>query len=96
MVLSVKGGKLTPAYVRELLGTVTTPGGGTMGGFICQEEPTKGMASAAKDAGRWEYNGREYDRVQIRTVGDLLAKRGFETPVPVQPLDWERQGRLPF
>jgi DNA methylase len=39
MVLSVKGGKLTPGYVRELVGTVTTPGGGTMGGFICLEEP---------------------------------------------------------
>ena len=39
MVLSVKGGKLTPAYVRELVGTVTTPGCGTMGGFICLEEP---------------------------------------------------------
>lgn len=96
MVLSVKGGKLTPAYVRELVGTVTTPGGGTMGGFICLESPTKGMVEAARSAGRWEYHGQNYDRVQIRTVGDLLAKRGFQTPAPVQPLDWERQGRLPF
>lgn len=96
MVLSVKGGKLTPAYVRELVGTVTTPGGGTMGGFICLEPPTKGMAQAASDAGGWEFNGRRYQRVQIRTVEDLLGRRGFEMPAPVQPLDWERQGRLPF
>ena len=96
MVLSVKGGKLTPAYVRELVGTVTTPGGGTLGGFICLEPPTKGMAEAARDAGRWEYSGRQYERVQIRTIAELLAKRGFETPAPVQTLDWERQGRLPF
>jgi hypothetical protein len=54
------------------------------------------MSEAARSAGKWLYNGREYDRVQIRTVGDLLAKRGFETPAAVQPLDWERQGRLPF
>ena len=54
------------------------------------------MSEAARSAGKWLYNGREYDRVQIRTVGDLLAKRGFETPAAVQTLDWERQGRLPF
>ena len=47
-------------------------------------------------AGEWEHGGRRYERVQIRTVTELLAKRGFETPAPVQPLDWERQGRLPF
>ena len=96
VVLSVKGGKLSPAYVRELVGTVTTPGGGSLGGFICLEPPTKGMAEAAREAGKWAYNGREYQRVQIRTVEDLLAKRGFEMPAAVQTLDWDRQGRLPF
>ena len=96
MVISVKGGKLAPTYVRDLIGTVTVPGGGTLGGFICLEEPSKGMLQAAGSAGKWEYNGRQYERVQIRSVADLLAHRGFETPAPVQPLDWERQGRLPF
>ncbi len=56
----------------------------------------KGVMQAAGSAGRWEYNERQYERVQIRTIGDLLAKRWFDTPAPVQPLDWERRGRLPF
>jgi hypothetical protein len=50
------------------------------------------MNEAAQGTGRREANGG----LQIRTVEDLLAKRAFETPVPVQPLDWEWQGRLPF
>jgi DNA modification methylase len=96
MVLSVKGGKLTPAYVRELIGTVSTPGGGSLGGFICLDEPTDGMTKAAKAHGTWSYDGRDYPRIQIRTISDLLQKRGFDMPTRVETLDWERQGRLPF
>jgi hypothetical protein len=65
------------------------------GALICLEEPTKGMVEAARSAGKWDYNGRRYHRLQIRTIGDLLAKRGFEPPAPVQPLNWE-PGRLPL
>jgi DNA modification methylase len=97
MVLSVKGGKLSPSYVRELYGTIGAPTGGTLGGFICLDEKvTQGMKEAARNAGKWTYDEWEYDRVQIRTIADLLAKRGFDTPGRVEPLDWERQGRLPF
>ena len=98
MVVPVKGGKLAPTYVRDLIGTVTVPGGGTLGGFICLEDPIKGMRQTAGSAGQWEYNGRLYDRVQIRTIGDLLAKRGFEdtSTCAAARLRAERQGRLPF
>lgn len=88
MVLSVKGGKLTPAYVRELRGVYERENDCEMGGFICLQEPTKGMISEAAAAGIYNYRGTDYHRLQVRTVEDLLAGRGFDTPSQVQTLDW--------
>lgn len=96
MVLSVKGGKLTPAYVRELAGTLNDDEGSALAGFICLNAPTKGMWQAASKAGLWEHLGHSYHRLQIRTIGDLLNKKAFDTPSRVETLDWERQSKLPF
>lgn len=96
MVISVKGGKLTPAYVRELRGVLDREGDSDLAGFICLQEPTKGMLQEAATAGMYEYRGHDYPRIQIRTVDDLLQGRGFATPSRVQTLNWEKQTVLPL
>lgn len=94
MVLSVKGGKLTPAYVRELRGVIERDDGTEIGGFICLEKPTKGMISEAASAGTYTYLGKEYPRLQIHTVDDLLQGKGFNTPSQVQTMNWIKQLQL--
>ena len=96
MVLSVKGGKLTPAFMRELRGTMEREHDSEMGGLICLQDPTKGMLKDVADAGVWDYLGRDYHRLQIRTVGELLEGKGFDTPSRVQTLDWTKQVPLPI
>jgi DNA modification methylase len=95
MVLSVKGGHITPANVRELRGVLGREDA-ELAGFICMEKPTRGMLQEAADAGMYTYLGRSYPRLQIRTVHELLEKQSFETPSRAQALDWERQGVLPL
>lgn len=62
-----------------------------MSGFICLAPITPGMKTAAADAGMFKYLGKDYERVQLRTVEDLLAGRGFDTPSKVQTLGWATQ-----
>lgn len=96
MVISVKGGHLSPAYVRELRGVLEREPDSILGGFICLESPTKGMVQEASGAGMYNYLGRPYPRLQIRTVADLLAGRSFETPSRVEMLAWEKQQVMPL
>lgn len=96
MVLSVKGGKLTPAFVRELRGVLAREPDSQMAGFICLAAPTKGMYWEVAKAGVTNYLGKDYERLQIRTVEDLLAGKGFDTPSKVQTLGWTKQIVMPI
>ncbi len=96
MVLSVKGGKLAPAYMRELHGVMEREESALMGGMICLQPPTKGMISEAASAGTITYHGKEYPKLQIRTIEELLAGKGFDTPSQVQTLNWIKQIPLPL
>jgi hypothetical protein len=97
MVLSVKGGRaLTPAFVQDLRGTMENEEGSEMGGFICLGQPTKGMRDVEAQAGMWDYLGKDYHRLQIRTVEDLLGGRGFDTLSRVETMDWTKQVPLPI
>jgi len=94
MVLSVKGGHITPAFMRELRGTLEA-GGTEMAGFLCLDEPTPGMKNEAAKAGMFTYDGEKYPRMQIRTVKELLAGHPFDTPSKVRTLGREeRQTKL--
>ena len=97
MVLSVKGGHVAPAFVRELRGTLEADGT-EMAGFLCLDEPTKGMTNEAAKAGMFSYEGEKYPRIQIRTVKQLLEGYSFDTPAKVSTLGWEkaRQTSLPL
>ena len=95
MVISVKGGHIKPADVRELHGVLARDTNSILAGFICLEKPTKGMIQESASAGIFEYRGKSYDRIQIRSITDLLAGRGFNTPSQVQTMDRSRQAELP-
>ena len=93
MVLSVKGGGLQPAHIRELRGVLEREDS-VLAGFIVLSTPTQIMITEAARAGRWECEGKNYDRIQIRTIKQLLDGIAFNTPTQVQTLNWERQLRL--
>lgn len=96
MVISVKGGKLSPAFMRELRGVLEREEDSMMGGMICLQEPTRGMLEEAAKAGRYDYLGTGYDRLQIRTIRELLDGRAFATPSKIETLSWEKQVALPL
>jgi hypothetical protein len=96
MVVSVKGGKLAPAFMRELRGTLERDNDTEQGGLIRRRPPTKGMLDEAAKAGMYRHGEKEYHRLQIRTIEELLAGKAFDTPSSVRPLDWSKQMALPL
>jgi len=81
MVLSVKGGKVRPTDVRDLVGVLSGENDTEMAGFLSIQEPSKAMKEAAAKAGQYTYNEVTYDRVQFLTVKQILEeKREFHTP----------------
>jgi DNA modification methylase len=97
MVLSVKGGKLSPAFMRELRGTFEREQSDTkMGGLICLQQPTKGMREEAASAGIYTVLGKDYDKLQIRTIQELFDGKGFDTPSRVETLGWQNQIVMPI
>lgn len=85
MVLSVKGGKLRPTDVRDLVGVLAHENDTEMAGFLSLQEPSKAMREAAAKAGQFTYGGEKYDRVQFLTVKEVLEeKREFHTPTKLR------------
>jgi hypothetical protein len=86
-VVSVKGGKqLNPAMVRDLRGTVESQRA-EMGALVTLEPATRGMVEEARRSGTYQHptTGRTYPRIQIATVGDLLAGKGLDMPTAFLP-----------
>jgi hypothetical protein len=96
MALEVKGGKLKPEHTRALLGVLARDPDAMLAGLICLETPTPGMLRDVADAGMVTYQGRNYPKLQIRTVAQLLDGRNFETPTVIQTMERERQTILPL
>lgn len=97
MVISVKGGNLKPADVRDLRGVLERESSSVLAGFLSINEPTKGMLSEAAKAGTYDYNGFHYPRIQFLTVREILEeKRLFSTPSLVRSRGKSRQASLPF
>lgn len=85
MVVQVKGGRVAPAQIRDLAGVVERERA-ALGLFIALEDPTREMQTAAA-AGGFYYSDlwqRDFPKLQIRTIGELLAGNGFDLP-PRQP-----------
>lgn len=96
MVLSVKGGgNPTPVWMRELGGVVQREEDTRMGGLICLGKPTKGMREEETKGGIYSYEERDYSRLQIRTIQDLLDGKWFDTPSMVRTLGKSSQTIMP-
>lgn len=95
MVLSVKGGKLRPTDVRDLIGVMSGEPETEMAGFLSLQEPSKAMREAGALAGQYTYNGVKYDRVQFLTAKDILeGKKEFHTPTKLRSRVSSPQGAL--
>ena len=86
VVIQVKGGRVSSPQIRDLKGVVEREKA-ALGLFISLDDPTRDMR--AEEAGGGFYHSelwqRDFPKIQIRTIADLLADRGFDLP-PRQPM----------
>ena len=80
-VVQVKSGKVSSPLIRDLKGTVDREKA-ALGLFITLEDPTRDMRTEAVSAGFYhsEVWQRDYPKIQIRTIEDLLTGNTFDLP----------------
>ena len=83
IVISVKAGKLHAPYVRDLRGVLEREHA-EMGVLLSLESPTAKMRTEAASAGFYTSAWGKHPRLQIVTVGELLAGAKLDTPPPRQ------------
>lgn len=97
MVFSVKGGAVRPTDIRDLRGVLADDDSAQLAGFISLQEPTRGMLSAAAEAGTWEYQGNIFPRIQMLSIRDLVEdKRRFQSPTKLRTRAKGDQTYLPL
>ena len=82
-IVQVKSGKVSSPHIRDLKGTIEREKA-ALGLFITLEEPTREMEKEAVSAGFYhsELWQKDYPKIQMRTVGELMEGKGFELPSP--------------
>ena len=85
VVVQVKGGGTQARDIRDLKGVVEREKA-AMGLFISLQEPTRPMREEEASGGFYSSDlwQRDYPRIQIRTIDQLLAGQGFDLP-PREP-----------
>ena len=83
IVLSVKAGKLHAPYVRDLRGVVEREQA-ALGALLTLHTPTRAIRTEAASAGFYDSPWGQHPRVQILTVGELLAGKKLDAPPPRQ------------
>ena len=80
-IVQVKSGKVSSPLIRDLKGTVEREKA-DLGLFITLEEPTRDMRTEAASAGFYhsEIWQRDYARMQMRTIAELLEGQDFDIP----------------
>ncbi len=101
VVIQVKGGHVSSPQIRDLKGVVEREQA-ALGLFISLEEPTRDMRTEAASGGLFHSDlwDRDYPKIQIRTVAEMLEGNDFELPprpAAYQPAQRVRrsQGRQP-
>lgn len=80
VVFSVKAGHAQVSHVRDLRGVMDREKA-QIGALISLEQPTQPMRSEAASAGFYQAPmGRQYARIQLLTVADLLAGKTLDFP----------------
>ena len=103
VVLQVKSGHVSSPHIRDLKGVVGREKA-AMGLYITLEEPTRDMRVEAATGGFFHSHiwAKDYPKIQIRTVEELLSGKQFDMPpraAMYQPAERVRrdeatQGRL--
>ena len=85
IIIQVKGGRVSSPQIRDLAGVVEREKA-ALGLFISLDEPTRDMLTEAAAGGFYHSDlwQRDFPKLQIRTIADLLAGRSFDLP-PRQP-----------
>ena len=85
IIFSVKAGKIQSPFVRDLVGVINREEA-QIGVLISLNEATGPMRAEAASAGLYTspYDGRNYPRIQLLTVADLLDGRRIEMPAAMQ------------
>lgn len=93
IIVQVKSGKVKSGDIRDLKGTVQREKA-AMGVFITLEPPTREMVTEAVSAGFYRSPGwgRDYPRIQIRTIEELLDGAGIE--MPLSSVTFKQAGRV--
>ena len=101
VVVQVKGGHVSSPQIRDLKGVVEREKA-ALGLFISLEDPTRDMRTEAASGGLFHSDlwDRDYPKIQIRTVAEMLEGNDFELPprpAAYQPAQRVRrsQGRQP-
>jgi DNA modification methylase len=81
VVLSVKAGHTGVAHIRDLRGVIDRENA-ELGVLITMQEPTQQMRAEAADAGFYHSPGwnKNYPKLQILSVTDLLSGKGIDMP----------------
>jgi site-specific DNA-methyltransferase (adenine-specific) len=79
VVISVKGGNLQPAHVRELVGVVKREDA-AIGVLLTLRKPTPAMVVEAAKAGFFESHLGRHPKIQILTAEQVLDGRGVDLP----------------
>lgn len=80
IIFSVKAGHANVAHVRDLRGVLDREKA-EIGVLITMEQPTQPMCSEAASTGFYKAPwGKEYLRLQLLTVDDLLSSKGVDFP----------------
>ena len=86
VIISVKGGHVTVSQIRDLIGVVERERA-AMGVFITLEKPTDPMLKEAAVAGYYfsESWKKDFPKIQILTIENLLSGKRVEMPPQVEP-----------
>jgi hypothetical protein len=75
----VKAGHLVPNYLRDLRGVIEREDA-ELGVLLSFEEPSAGIRAEAAVAGFYASPWGKHPRIQMRTDGEQLARKGVDYP----------------
>ena len=81
VVIQVKGGRVSSPQIRDLKGVLEREKA-ALGLFISLDTPTRDMRTEAAGGGFFhsELWQKDYPKIQIRTIGEMLSDSGFDLP----------------
>jgi len=89
--VQMKSGKVNSGLIRDFRGTLERENA-AMGIFVTLDTPTKDMEQEALSAGFYEHWGKDYPRIQIVTIEELL--NGNEPKLPSTQVTFKKAEKI--